>query len=146
MAENEVGRSTWYEWDEAYIDAYLNNPKGGQLQALQACGHPNPTKQFANVIHRRLRDRIEKELNELIKDGAAVGYKVLRLLAEDSDNDGVRLNAAKALMDYAGKKPSDVLVVHEVRDEAELDKEIQRLSKIIQDAEGRIIEGEIDEH
>lgn len=139
----ELKASAAYEWDEAYVEAYLEDPKS-KIDALRRAGHPNPLRPFALKIHNRCRERIDRELTLRIKDGAAFGYSVLEKLC-DSDNDTVKLNAAKALMDYAGRKPSDVLEIREMKSEEELDKEIARLQKVIQDAEGKVIEGEIIE-
>lgn len=116
--------------DERYIRAYLTHPEDGKTAALTLAGHPNPNPRRAWQIHKRLSDRIDRHLDELILEGAALGRSVLVYLAKHSDSDAVKASSASKLMDYAGKQRPDRLIV-ENRSIEEIDAEIAVIQKRI---------------
>lgn len=123
------------EIDERYIQAYLEHPERSKKEALIAAGHPNPTPQRAWQIHERLLSQIDKGLDRLILQDAALGRSVLVDLALNSDSDAVRGSSASKLMEYAGKQKPDRLIV-ESREPEDIDAEIAAIQKRILIAQG----------
>lgn len=126
------------EIDERYINAYLEHPERSKTFALIAAGHPNPTAQRAYQIHERLLSQIDKGLDKLILQDAALGRSVLIDLALNSDSDAVRGSSASKLMEYAGKQKPDRLVV-ESRTPDDIDAEIAIIQRRILLAQGEDI-------
>lgn len=124
-------------FDELYIENFCNNPSAGKTDALRRSGcKVKALKQKAYKMHRRLIDRIEKRLDEIILDGAHIGHSTLVHLCKDSDSDTVKAKCAKDLIDFAGRKAGErVTVTHEMGDE-ERDSEIIRLQADIKAQEG----------
>jgi len=121
--------------DERYIAAYLDNPAGTKIEALRKAGHPNPTPQRAYHIHERLAEQIDKQLDKLIKQDAALGRATIIDLCKKADSEAVRAQCAQKLMDYAGKqKPERLQIEHKTPDD--IDTEIQAIQRRIQDAQG----------
>lgn len=123
------------EIDERYINAYLEHPDRSKTFALIAAGHPNPTPQRAWQIHERLLSQIDKGLDKLILQDAALGRSVLVDLALNSDSDAVRGSSASKLMEYAGKQKPDRLIV-ESREPEDIDAEIAAIQRRILIAQG----------
>lgn len=131
------------EIDERYIKAYLEHPEKSKKDALTEAGHPSPTRQRAWQIHERLIDQIDKHLDRLILQDAALGRSVLIHLAKSSDSDAVRASSASKLMEYAGKQKPERLIV-ENRSPEDIDAEIALVQQRILEAQGEDIpEGEI---
>ena len=126
------------EIDERYIKAYLSQPERGKKQALISAGHPNPTRQRAWQIHERLLEQIDKRLDRLILQDAALGRSVLISLAKNSDSDAVRASSASKLMEYAGKQKPDRLII-ENRSPEDIDAEIALVQQRILEAQGEDI-------
>lgn len=123
------------EIDDRYIDAFLRHPEKSKKEALTAAGHPNPTPQRAWQIHERLLSQIDKGLDKLILQDAALGRSVLVDLALNSDSDAVRGSSASKLMEYAGKQKPDRLIV-ESREPEDIDAEIAAIQRRILIAQG----------
>lgn len=123
------------EIDDRYIDAFLRHPEKSKKEALAAAGHPNPTPQRAWQIHERLLSQIDKGLDKLILQDAALGRSVLVDLALNSDSDAVRGSSASKLMEYAGKQKPDRLIV-ESREPEDIDAEIAAIQRRILIAQG----------
>ena len=88
-------------------------------------------------------DQIDKHLDRLILQDAALGRSVLIHLAKNSDSDAVRGSSASKLMEYAGKQKPDRLIV-ESRSPEDIDAEIALVQQRILEAQGEDIpEGEI---
>lgn len=131
------------EIDERYIKAFLEHPEKTKKDILFDAGHPNPTRQRAWQIHERLLDQIDKHLDRLILQDAALGRSVLVHLAKSSDSDAVRASSASKLMEYAGKQKPDRLIV-ENRSPDDIDAEIALVQQRILEAQGEDIpEGEV---
>lgn len=117
-------------YDDDYITEYLRYPEKGKRQALERAGHPNPTRQFAWRMHDRLSDRIDKALDKLIKQDAALGRATLVSLCKSSQSDSVRAACAAKLMEYADKtKPQRI--IHETANVEDIDKEIEQIQERI---------------
>ena len=123
------------EIDERYIQAYLEQPGKGKIDALRTAGHPHPTRQRAWQLHERLLDQIDKELDRLILQDAALGRSVLVDLAKSSQSDSVKASSASKLMEYAGKQKADRVIV-ENRSFEDIDAEIALVKKRILEAQG----------
>jgi len=138
MTENTINKEIRLkpeEIDERYICAFLKHPERSKKAALIAAGHPNPTSQRAWQIHERLLNQIDKGLDKLILQDAALGRSVLVDLALNSESDAVRGSSASKLMEYAGKQKPDRLVV-ESRTPEDIDAEIAIIQKRILLAQG----------
>lgn len=123
------------EIDERYIQAYLDQPGKGKIDALKLAGHPHPTRQRAWQLHERLLDQIDKRLDRLILQDAALGRSVLIDLAKNSVSDSVKASSASKLMEYAGKQKADRVIV-ENRSFEDIDAEIALVQKRILEAQG----------
>lgn len=123
--------------DEKYIAAFIEHPELGKTQAILAAGYTGGyAKQEAYRLHKKLLDRIEKELDDKILDGAHVGHSTLVHLCKEAESETVKAKVAKDLIDFAGRKAGErVTVTHELSDE-ERDEEIIRLTKEIAEQEG----------
>jgi len=121
--------------DARYITAYLDNPLQSKTDTLREAGHPNPTRHLSWQIHDRLSAEIDKRLDKLIVQDAALGRSVLIELAKDSSSDSVRAASAARLMEYAGKQKPDRVVV-ESRAPEDIGAEIAVLQKRILRAKG----------
>jgi len=142
-ARNEGVRLKPEEIDERYINAYLEHPERSKTFALIAAGHPNPTAQRAYQIHERLLSQIDRGLDKLILQDAALGRSVLVDLALNSDSDAVRGSSASKLMEYAGKQKPDRLIV-ESREPEDIEAEIAAIQRRILIAQGEEVpSGEI---
>ena len=130
MQEPQSARLSPNEIDQGYIHAYIRNPKAGKTAALRAAGHPNPTRARAWQIHDRLADRIDKELDRVIKQDAALGRATLVHLCKAANSEQVQCAAAVKLMEYADKaKPQRV--IHEQQTIDDIDREIEVLTERI---------------
>jgi len=136
-------RQKRHEYDDDYIWYYCDNPHMGQLEALRACGHPNPTRQHAHQIHNRLREQINNRLTEMLQDSTVLGYQVLMNLAKGAETEAVKLSAAKSLLDYGGRSVKHTMIIESPKSDAELDLEIAELQKEIQSIDA--VEGEFIE-
>lgn len=123
------------EIDELYIMAFLDNPAGSKINALRKAGHPKPTPQRAWQIHDRLAEQIDKRLDKLIMQDAALGRSTLVELCKSANSDAVRASSAAKLMEYAGKQKPDRLIVENRTPEA-IDIEIAAVQKRILEAQG----------
>lgn len=116
--------------DQSYIYEYLKFPEKGKLSALRLAGHHAPTRQLAYQLHNRLSGQIDKELDKLIKQDAALGRATLVSLCKSSQSDSVRAACAAKLMEYADKtKPQRI--IYETDNVADIDKEIAQLQERI---------------
>ncbi len=132
-----INDGSHYFYDDRYIEEYCNNPTGTKVSALKRAGFQgNNTNVKACKMHKRLRSRIEKELDDRILEGAHVGHNVLVDLCKNSESDTVKAKCAKDLIDFAGRKAGErVTVTHEISEE-ERDSEILRLHAEISEQEG----------
>ena len=127
-------RSGFQEFDDLYIAEYLRYPEKGKTAALRRSGHPNVTRARAWQIHDRLSERIDSQLNKLIKADAALGRATLVSLCKSSQSDSVRAACATKLMEYADKtKPQRILF--ETDSLCDIDKEIEQLQERIKAAQ-----------
>ena len=138
LTENTINKAIRLkpeEIDERYINAFLEHPEKSKTAALTVAGHPNPTPQRAWQIHERLLSQIDKGLDKLILQDAALGRSVLIDLALNSDSDAVRGSSASKLMEYAGKQKPDRLIV-ESREPEDIEAEIAIIQRRILIAQG----------
>ncbi|NOR43512.1 MAG: hypothetical protein GQ572_09265 [Gammaproteobacteria bacterium] len=111
--------------DEAYIEAFCENPKDGKSAALEKAGYVGEyIAQEAYRIHSRLQKRIDERLDEMINEGANLGYSVLKGLATGAQSESVQAKCAIALMDYSGRKPGEKLTIQKEQTIEEIDAEI----------------------
>lgn len=98
--------------DDAYVEAYCEDPQSGKQAALIKAGYEgNYAAQEAYRIHKRLQKRIDERLDEIINEGSVLGYSVLKKLATSAQSEAVMAKCAEALMNYAGRKPGDTLTI-----------------------------------
>ena len=98
--------------DEAYIEAFCEDPQSGKQAALLKAGYEGQyPAQEAYRINKRLQKRIDERLDEIINEGCVLGYSVLKKLATSAQSEAVMAKCAEALMNYAGRKPRDTLTI-----------------------------------
>jgi len=115
-------------YDEAYIEAYCNNPNKTKTECIIEAGYVGKhAKQQAYITHKRLRSEIEERLDSQILDGAHVGHNTLVKLCKDSESDTVKATCAKNLVEMAGRKAKEHVVHEKQLTEDERDEEIARL-------------------
>ena len=143
LVAQRIPRMSPEEYDELYMQSYLDNPEQSKVETLRSTGHPNPSRQRAWQIHDRLADQIDKRLDKLIMQDAALGRSVLVNLAKTSTSESVKAACASRLMEYAGKQKPDRLII-ENRTPEDIDSEIAAVQKRILLAQGDDIpEGEL---
>lgn len=131
-------RSSPMSLDEDYIIAYLQHPEKGQTAAIRQAGytgsHPS---QRAHKLHKRLSGEIEKALNIKMAESTALGHSIICDIAMNAESEATRLNAAKMMLDYGGKKPTDKLMIQdEHRTVEDIDAEIDKVQRRILIARG----------
>jgi hypothetical protein len=116
-------------YDDRYVESYLDDPKAGKKSALLKAGYVGEyATQEACRIHNRLRERIKLEMDTMVQDGGDIGFNVLMELAKDTETSAsVRAMAAKNLLDYAGRKPSDTITIKKELSIEEIDAELELL-------------------
>lgn len=131
--------SNYRLYDEKYIEYFCQHPEQGKTEALRKAGFKGKyISQRATQIHKRLLDRIEERLDNLILEGAHVGHSVLRHLATNAESEAVKAKVAKDLIDFAGRKAIDRVNISKELSEDEREAEIQRLQEEIAEQEGRV--------
>ena len=130
--------------DDAYVTAYCDNPIAGKTAALIKAGFAgNNIPQEAYRMHKRLRERIEQKISELIQDLGGASYQQLQtIINTDIKTVGYSnmLQAIRAGMDYAGRRPGDKLTIVKEQSIDDIDNEINRLQKQIAEEEGITIQ------
>ena len=125
-------------YDAAYIKAFTEHPELGKSHALKAAGYVGDyLAQEAYRTHLRLREEIEKVLDDKILEGAHIGYKTLVELCKESENETIKAKVAKDLIDYAGRKAGERITITNEKTDEELDREIAELQRSIAQQEGR---------
>ena len=123
--------------DEAYVEAYCEDPQSGKQAALIKAGYEgNYAAQEAYRIHKRLQARIDERLDEMINEGANLGYSVLKNLASNAQSESVQAKCAIALMDYSGRKPGEKITIKKDKNIDQIDAEIIELQKTEMEALG----------
>lgn len=116
--------------DDAYCEAFCNDPKAGKSAALIVAGYQgNYLAQEAYRIHKRLKDRIEERLTEQLQEGASLGHSVLMDLVKNASSESVKFSSAKALLEFGGHKATDKLAIQNDRPQSieEIDAAILKL-------------------
>jgi hypothetical protein len=131
-------RSSPMSLDEDYINAYLQHPEKGQTAAIRQAGYTgNHPSQRAHKLHKRLSGEIEKALNIKMAESTALGHGIICDIAINAESEATRLSAAKMLLDYGGKKPTDKLAFQsESREPEDIDAEITAIHRRIWIAKG----------
>jgi len=136
-------------WDDAYIEAYVNNPKGGKCGALREAGYEGEyLTQEACRIHKRLADRIHQAFSEKLKDLEGMAIDNIKSLLKTPIKDigaTTMLAASKTALDYAGRKPGDTLTIKQEQTIDDLDTANSELIKQIAQDEGKTIAQVINE-
>jgi hypothetical protein len=110
-------------YDDNYIKAFTEHPELGKKQALIAAGYVGDyAKQEAYRIHNRLREEIEKVLDDKILEGAHIGHQTLVELCKSSESEAVKAKVAKDLIDYAGRKAGERITITNEKTDEELDQ------------------------
>lgn len=128
------------EFDARYIIAYLDNPAGGKVAALRKAGHPNPERQKAWAMHKRLLSTINAEFDARIMEGASVGYVQTLKLCTDADSESVQAQCAAKLMEYGDKNKPQKIQVEHVDSVEDMDKEIELLTLRIAKSSGQPVD------
>ena len=124
--------------DDGYIAAFCENPGAGKKAAILKAGYVGDfAAQEAYRLHNKLRERIEARLDEMVQEGAMLGYSTMLQICKEAKSDATRLKAAEDLMNYGGRKPGDTLTIKKERSDEELDEEIARLQREVQEQEGK---------
>lgn len=130
-------------YDEDYIAYYVDNPKAGRCEALRLAGYQGEyITQEASRIHKRCQDKIKQIFTDRIANLDGSAYQQLsKILGMDVTDVGFSnmLTAIRAGMDYAGRKPGDVLTVKTVKTVDDLDTAISDNLKQIAIEEGKDI-------
>ena len=122
------------QFDSQYIIAFLDNAQAGKLAALCKTDHPNPTRQKAWDLHRRLAARIDAELDLRICEGAAVGYAMTLKLAKGAESEAVQAQCSSKLMEYGDKSKPQRIQIETIESQADIDAEIAMLTERISQA------------
>lgn len=140
QADKDMSRRSPGALDEHYINAYLEHPEAGKTAALRKAGYTGKNiSQRASEIHRRLSRQIESALEAKMAESTILGHSVIRRLATESDSETTQLNAAKMLMDYGGRKPTDKLLINDnQRPIEDIDAEIDKVQRRIAEAQGAV--------
>ena len=82
--------------DTAYIEAFCEDPQSGKQAALIKAGYTGSyAAQEAYRIHKRLQQRIDGRLDEMINEGSVLGYSVLKKLATSAQSESVQAKCAE---------------------------------------------------
>jgi len=108
--------------DDGYIAAFCENPGAGKKAAILKAGYVGDfAAQEAYRLHNKLM----------------LGYSTMLQICKEAKSDATRLKAAEDLMNYGGRKPGDTLTIKKERSDEELDEEIARLQREVQEQEGK---------
>jgi hypothetical protein len=125
-------------YDAAYIKAFTEHPELGKTHAIKAAGYVGDlAKQEAYRIHNRLREEIEKVLDDKILEGAHLGHQTLISLCKGAESEAIKAKVAKDLIDYAGRKAGERITVTNTKTDEELDQEIAELQRSIKEQTGQ---------
>ena len=127
--------------DEAFVSAYCNAPRKGKTSALLEAGfagsHPS---QEAYRMYNRLKDKIKARTDILIESlDTLAADQLLNILKEDIETVGYN-NMSKAIqqgMDYAGRKPGDVLTIKKEVTLQDINGSIEALQRELDYTEGK---------
>lgn len=86
--------------EKDFADAYIETGNGTQ-SALKAYDTDSPNVASAIAVGNLRKQRVQ----EYLEDKAEVAASIIFSLAQSSENDAVRLNASKDIMDRSGYKP-----------------------------------------
>ena len=104
-----------------FIEEYVRS--GDHLEAAKKAGHKNThtLRNQAFKLRRECADEITDELHRNFAEIAPRALNILSDLAENAENESVRLGATRDLLDRAGFRPVD-------RHEIVRDKSIEELN------------------
>ena len=127
--------------DQRYIDAYCENPKEGKTAALLKAGYVGDyAPQEAYRLHKRLSDKIKQRYDEMISELDTLAYSnLLSILNKSPDEVGYSnaLQAIRAGMDYAGRKPGETLTIKKQESKEDLDLLLERNSQELEQLTGK---------
>jgi len=123
----EKNRAKPYEFDERYIEAYLESPHKGKGHAFRiATGSATPfSRQRAFEMHQRLAPQINALLEEKILNATSFGLSTLFDLAENANTDSVRAMCAAKLLDAGMKVCPPVIQQNKNRTRGDIIKQIK---------------------
>ena len=149
MTDNKVrklGRLPEGALDDYYIESFLDQPGNKSKAYLIAyerycvdCKqqgiephniNKDYARQYAKVLHERLRDRIQSELYRLSEDDQSLGRSVLRDLAKNATSESVQATCASQLA--KGLYP-DIQITKQESIE-DIDQELKQLEQQINTA------------
>ncbi len=112
---------------DKFVKEYLDTGNGTQA-ALKAYDTKNENT-ASSIAWENLR---KPEIQVAIQDSAKTAQAVILQLAQSAENESVRLNASKDILDRAGFKPVDKSEVKaEVTDSSLTSEEKEALKKLI---------------
>ena len=139
--KSETNRRANNSFDDAYINAYCNNPMAGKKAALIEAGFVGEhIAQEAYRMHGRLKDQIKARTDQLIDSlDTLAATQLLNILSKPVDEVGYA-NMNKSIqqgLDYAGRKPGDVLTIKKEATLDDIDNHIEQLQKELSETEGK---------
>ena len=128
-------------FDDAYINAYCNNPMAGKKAALIEAGFVGEhIAQEAYRMHGRLKDQIKARTDQLIDSlDTLAATQLLNILSKPVDEVGYA-NMNKSIqqgLDYAGRKPGDTLTIKKEATLDDIDNHIEQLQRELDTTEGK---------
>lgn len=139
-SDKKPTRNSPGHYDERYIELYCNDPKAGKTAALIGAGYVGEyASQEAARIHKRLADKIKQRLTEMINELDALSYNNLKTILEKPPEEVGYSNALAAIrqgMDYAGRKPGDVLTIKKAESMSDLDRMLEENQREIEQLTG----------
>lgn len=127
-----VKRNVYTAKQEKWVELYMKtgNP---QLAAAEAYDVPMDTKQgrqYASALG--YKNRKNPMLQRKIESSVEMAAKTITFLAQNADNERVRLSAAQDILDRLGHKPVDKLEIEDRRELNDEDYEaIRRVQSIL---------------
>lgn len=124
-------RASPYQYDEAYIEAFIAAPHLGKTNAMRVAV-PNVTSHIRKRAHE-LHARLEPQINELLRQKVLscthFGMNVLFDLASNSDSDSVKAACAGRLVELGLKMAPPTPQKLETRTREQIIAEIKATQK-----------------
>jgi len=128
-------RASPYQYDQAYIEAFIANPHLGKTAAMKVAV-PNVTSHIRKRAHE-LHARLEPQINELLRQKVLscthFGMNVLYELAAAADSQAVRGHCASKLIELGLRVAPPTPQKIETRTREQILKEIKDTRRRIND-------------
>ncbi len=141
--DKKTKRHSPYEFDEPYIQMFVNSPHLSKAETYRTVTGDNSPhhRQRAFDLHRRLQHEIDSRLRDKALSAASYGLNVLFELAENSKSENIRAAVAGKLLDFGLKfSPPDQMKNKSLKSREELETDIKLTQERIRKArEGTVL-------